>query len=147
MLTKAALLAESLNPDSRLAGRKILGIGEGQLGPYDESRIATMRRVVDGEPYAMFVLAREMVMDEEVVGTLRVYAGALVSMHSIMAVKLHAIDPSKGAGETELMESLECISPPVVTLLADDLAVISRKSPYESVRSTAKAMIDQTDSS
>ena len=146
MLMEAASLAESLNPDWRLAGRKILGIEDGQLLPPDESRIATMKMVIDGDHYAMFALAREMVMDDEVEGTMRVYAGALVSMHSIVALKLHAIEPSKGAGEKELMEALECISSPLAALLADDLAIIARRSPYENVRSVAKAMIDHADS-
>ncbi len=142
MVEEAALLAESMNPEWRGVARKILGISGGEFEPEQEARIATMRKVVDGDPYAMFALARGMVEDDEVDGDMRVRAGALVCMHSIVVLKQHAADPAS-SGEKELMEILESLMPPIAGMLCGDLAVIARRSPYENVRSAAKAIVDQ----
>ncbi len=144
MVEEAALLAESMNPEWRGVARKILGISGGDFGPENEARIATMRKVVDGEPYAMFALAREMVADDEVDGGMRVAAGALVCMHCVFTLKQHAADPA-ASGEKELMEVLESIPGPIAGLVGDDLAIIARRSPYEDVRSAAKALVDQSE--
>lgn len=144
MVEETALLAESMNPEWRGVARKILGICGDDFGPENEARIATMRKVVEGDPYAMFALAREMVEDDEVDGSMRVCAGALVCMHSIVVLKQHAVDPSSSR-EKELMEILESIQPPITRLLGDDLIIIARRSPYENVRSAAKAIVDQSE--
>jgi hypothetical protein len=142
MAEETALLADSLNPEWRGIARKILGIGGAQFDAEDEARIATMRKVIDGEPYAMFALAREMLDGEELEPAMRERAGTLVCIHSIVVLKQHAADPA-ASREKELMEILEVIGQPIISMLSADLELIARRSPYENVRSAARAVLDQ----
>ena len=141
MVEETASLAESMNPEWRGVGRKILGIGGETFPPQEEGRIATLRKVVDGEPYAMFALARELISDADIDPQMREYAGTLVCMHSIVVLKAHAVDPA-ASREKELMEILETIGQPIISMLSADLEMIAKRSPYESVRTTARAMLD-----
>ncbi len=143
MAEESALLAESLDPEFRKVGRRILGITNAEFDAEQEARIATIIKVIDGDPRAMFALACQMVEDDEVDGPMKAYAATLMTLHAIVSLRTHAGDPQGEADEAELMKSLEMLPPPIAPMIFDELSLISRKSPFEGVRTAARAVLDQ----
>ncbi len=142
MATESAFLAESLDPEFRRVGRKILGIEDSRFDEAQERRIATIIKVIEGDPKAMFALACNMVEGGEAEGEMKAFAATLLTLHAIIALRAHAGDP-QGGDEGELMKSLELLPPPIGPMIYEELYAISRRSRFEDVRSAAKAMLDQ----
>jgi hypothetical protein len=142
LAVETAIMAESLHPEVRATGRRILGIWDDALEPGLEEKAQAMKKAVDGNPDALYALAKEMLGDDEVGGEMGAFAMALLCMQSIVSIKQHAIEPSSGPRESELLWMLETLGPSVVEAVGEDLELIAKKSPFKSVKKAARAVLE-----
>jgi hypothetical protein len=147
LLLETAMMASSLVPEHRTAARKILGVGdfpgaEILLDRDTLKRIKSVRKVIEGDNKITDAFAREIIKDEEVDNEeLKKKAAKLVNTSSVAMIRRHVSNPWRGPKEKELLEALESLDERVIAPMKDDLEQLAEKSPYESVKRAAMALL------
>lgn len=144
LLVETALMANSWDPGNRTAGRMALGATDAakpvRLSRENLARTRTLRRALDGHKPALESLARELVADQDVAEGVRGIAAKLLSASSIVLIKEHIANPRRGR-ERELVDALESLDSRVIAPIVEDLEALARRSPYESVKRAALAVL------
>ncbi|HSB47180.1 MAG TPA: hypothetical protein VLD37_04135 [Candidatus Bilamarchaeum sp.] len=149
MMHETALTADCLLPEARQTARAILGIGDvakPKIEFDDDARkhIRTMRMVLDGNKRAIDAMATEIFKnggeeDEDV----KTNVAKLVNAKSILLLKTHVSNPERGPKEQELLDALENLDSSVIGPMRKDIESIVRKTPYESVKRAAMAVLER----
>lgn len=151
LLNETAAMANSLVPEARLAARKILGATDFmkfdvQLDGETLKRVRSIRKVIDGNNKLTDLFAKEILKDKDVENEgLKKIAAKLISVRSVVLIKKHIRNPRTGPKEQELIEALESLDEKLVAPMHDELKQLARRSPYESVKRAAMAILERMD--
>src|SRR4030095_14876685 len=145
LVLSVAVMADSMDPQQRSIGRTILGIEKGFFPDEIEVRVANSRKAMVLDDKAIYTLAREAIGDEHSSAKIKKAALSLVAVYSTVLLKTHIVDPKKGPSEKELLETIENLDQARALAIMDDLQIISRSSPYESVKRAARQILSQLD--
>lgn len=149
LLLETAGMANSLVPEHRLAARSILGAPDFvkydvKLDKDTTKRVRSMRKVLDGNNKLTDAFAREIVKDNDVDNEeLKKIAAKVVSVSSVVLIKRHIRNPVAGPKENELIEALESLDEKLIPPMQDELKQLAKKSPYESVKRAAMAILER----
>jgi hypothetical protein len=149
LLVETAEMANSWVPEYRAVARRILGTNDFvkmdvQLDRDTMKKVRSLKKVIGGNNKLTDAYAREVVKDKEVESdNMKKIAAKLVSVGSAVLIRRHIKNPRTGPKEQELVEALESLDEKLVAPMHEELKQLARKSPYESVKRAAMAILER----
>lgn len=146
LLLETAKMANSWDPFHRTAARRALRtfdiIPFSRLDRESWHRLRKLKRALDGHTPSVDFLARELAKDDGTPPKMKSTAAKLISVNCVLKIKEHVSDPYS-VKERELVEALESIDFRVVAPIREELEHIANKSPYESCKRLAMALLER----